>query len=103
MKIKSHSTRNISFLVNGLRLSIGMGNGHYGSNHSVPCDYDNYDTQEYPPAETVEMAVIVEDTGDWYTKEIWMELYGEELHDDVVGYVAVDELPKILDYLNKRV
>jgi len=40
--------------------------------------------------------------GDWMTKEIWKEVIGEDLDDDVVGWVTPEQFAKLVSYLNER-
>jgi hypothetical protein len=84
---------------NGLTVSIGVGKGHYCENKEggIISTFEPENTEFTP---TMEVAVFEQETGDWLTKQVWKELYGIELNDDVVGYVDVGELSIILDFVS---
>ncbi len=69
---------------NGYTVSIQFGSGNY-------CDVRDYspnaDDSKLPPAECVEVGIFETESGKWVR-------LGE--HDDVAGWVPVDDIPAIL-------
>jgi hypothetical protein len=100
MKMRSTLTGNVQWeMPNGLIVSVGIGKGHYCDNKDTMMSFEPDDT-DY--TETMEVAVFTQGhyKGSWWTKKVWMALFGEELYDDVAGHVSVDQLPNILAHVS---
>ena len=82
--------------IGGITLSAGLGQVHY-------CDarYEKPVDGVFKSA-SVEVGLFATDGGDWMTKEIWKEVIGEDLDDDVVGWVTPEQFAKLVSYLNER-
>lgn len=80
----------------GITLSAGLGPFHY-------CDaqYKKAVDGIFKSA-NVEVTLFDADSGGWMTKEIWKEAFGDDLDDDVVGWVTPEQFAKLVSYLNER-
>ena len=80
----------------GITLSAGLGPVHF-------CDaqYEKPVDGVFKSA-SVEVALFDANSGDWMTKEIWKEVIGEDLDDDVVGWVTPEQFAQLISYLNER-
>ena len=82
--------------IGGITLSAGLGPIHYcEARGKVPVD-------GVLESGSVEVALFAADGGDWMTKEIWKEAIGEDLDDDVVGWVTPEQFAQLISYLNER-
>lgn len=86
---------------NGLTVSVQFGTGNYCASRansdwsmrtSEERDFPNLDVME---ADTAEVAVWDEE-GTWATYDLWRHFYGEDLCDDVVGWVRPDKLADLM-------
>jgi hypothetical protein len=82
--------------IGGITLSAGLGPVHC-------CDarYEKPVDGVFKSA-NVEVALFAADGGAWMTKEIWKEVIGEDLDDDVVGWVTPEQFAQLISYLNER-
>lgn len=77
-------------------LSAGLGPIHYcDARYEKPVD-------GVLESGSVEVALFAADGGDWMTKEIWKEVIGEDLNDDVVGWVTPEQFAQLIAYLTAR-
>ena len=91
---QSHQKGGVSFTYdNGYTVSIQFKYGNYCETNAT-----TYDFEDTICAENTEIAVIASD-GNWHTKEVYLELFNEDIGDDVVGYVTVEDLLKIQIYV----
>ena len=82
--------------IGGITLSAGFGPVHYcDAQYEKPVD-------GVLESGSVEVALFAADGGDWMTKEIWKEVIGEDLNDDVVGWVTPEQFAQLISYLNER-
>jgi hypothetical protein len=82
--------------IGGITLSAGFSPAYY-------CDarYEKPVDGVFKSA-NVEVALFDANSDDWMTKEIWKEVIGHDLDDDVVGWVTPEQFAKLVSYLNER-
>lgn len=74
---------------NGYQVSVQFGYGNYCENRN------NREIQgEDAKSKDAEIAIFKND--NWATKEVWKELYNEELYDDVEGYLEANKIAELL-------
>jgi len=95
---------------NGYTLSVQFGFGNY-------CNCKNYElrkgfsqmTHHLSPtfeedieSPDAEIAVIYGDENIFLTREVWMEVFGEDIGDNVKGYVSPDKVGHLIANLYTR-
>ncbi len=94
---KIHPTLGIFQITFGdVTLSAGLSWGHYCEARHKP------ETQGKFESEDVEVGLMHAETKDWMTKEIWLQCFGRELGDDVVGWVTPTQFANLVQFLNER-
>lgn len=79
---------------NGYKLSTQFGPGNYCGN------YPDTDFRIDSPCESDDVEIAVVDKNrSWVTKEVWLKVFGEELSDDVKGFVTFEQWLKLVKYL----
>tara|TARA_R100000656_G_scaffold124998_2_gene104897 strand:- start:529 stop:861 length:333 start_codon:yes stop_codon:yes gene_type:complete len=84
----------LTFPESNWKLSIGCTSMHY-----VTQDKQWKDENDEITSNNVELAVL-DEKGEWRTKEIAYKVLGEVVEDDVLGYVTFNDWIKIISYLN---
>lgn len=90
--IDNAEVTNISIEINSYRISIGIAKSHY----CKPRTFQGLN----PERERVEVCVLDQD-GEYATKEIFKNVLEEEIHDDVAAFVTTNDLIRILTYIEE--
>ena len=77
---------------NGITVSVQFGYGHYCANRN---NRNFSRPQERCSSDNAEVAVIGAN-GEWLTREVFEKLGWDDPCDDVAGYVAADEVAKLI-------
>ena len=80
----------------GITLYAGL-----GSTHLCEARYKTRVDGNFESA-NIEVEIVDSDSGDCMTREIWKEVFGEEIDDDVVGWVTPEQFAQLVSYLNER-
>lgn len=78
----------------GLVLSINMGTG-YTDNHWKTWEKTDTAWDVSQTTNEVEIAVL-DSEGNWQTNEMWLKYSGEELWDDIIGYMPAKDAFKFI-------
>ena len=81
---------------NGITLSTQFGGGSYCSNHDMNIISSEHQVKDFK-SKDAEIAIWDAD-GEWLTRQAYKELFGEDIGDDVKGYVELEEWLKVLDW-----
>ena len=96
-KITSEKGFHLTF-ENRVTISVQWGFGNYCENRWK----ENVDTKkEFLTSKNAEVAIWDEDDM-WLTKECFLDLYGEQLDNDVKGYVTADEVADIIQWCKNK-
>jgi hypothetical protein len=79
-------------------VSVQFGRVNYCANR----DYTPYSLNNPHPKECINAEVATwDESGNWTTREVFKNLYGETLYDDVKGHVSPEKIAHILYYVSK--
>jgi hypothetical protein len=95
------STLNKGFQIkfkNGYEVSVQFGSGNYCENRYCCGSYRDHLKDDRTESETAEVAVF-DKNDDFATKWIYKLAYGEDLGDDVVGYVNADQVADLISFV----
>ena len=80
---------------NGIMLSVQFGRGNYCKNRNISWEEEKSD--KYLSCKDAEIA-IWDGEGSYLTQEANKDIYGEELHDDVKGWLSVTDIVKFVNW-----
>ena len=80
---------------NGIMLLVQFGRGNYCKNRNIT--WDEEAKNDSLSSENAEIA-IWNDEGKYLTNEANKDIYGEELHDDVKGYLSMTDIVKFVNW-----
>lgn len=81
--------------IGGITLSAGLGPTHYCEAQYKPSVDGCFESAN------VEVALLDSESGAWITREIWEEVFGDNLND-VAGCVTPRQFAQLVSYLNER-
>ena len=84
---------------NGVVLSTQFGYRNYCENQDN-IEYGGYNgIPNFVESNDVEIAIWLSDNPDkWITREMAKDVFGEELHDDVMGWINIADWLKIVEW-----
>lgn len=97
------NSRGFQIISNDIVVSVQFGWGNYCSNRDEDSPITSGDTVRrwsMLECENAEVSVFDAEGGDWMTREVWQEVFGEDPESDVVGYVTADKVAKIIAHVN---
>lgn len=80
---------------NGIMLSVQFGRGNYCENRHITWDEEK--KNKSLSSKDAEIA-IWDKEGEYLTNEANKDIYGEELHDDVKGWLSVTDVVKFANW-----
>ena len=76
------------------RISVQFGAGNYCENKSKEYGFQRGET--HVECTNAEVAIIPNDDGEWLTSEAFKDIYGEDICDEVAGWVDADNVAKLI-------
>ena len=81
----------------GIILSTQFGGANYCANYHIPIGTESL--SDFLESKDAEIAIFEKgEKGEWLTRQVYREVFDEDIDDDVVGNVELKEWLKVLDW-----
>ena len=82
---------------NGITISVQFGESNYCERRNLSF-YQSSGVVDVKVVESKNAEVALWNDESWITRKAFIEVFGEELNDDVKGYVSSDEVASLIEW-----